>query len=151
MKFKEARGRGGAGGRASRSLNIPTVFEPLFFSLPSSSLEIYISSLLLRWNCLFIPLSFKEPLVAIPFPFLEPLSSNPSPPGIHSLFLFLQLFSSFFPLRLFHTPCHSAFRFLLFPSTSSSSTSLHHEPAAPHLPLYRDNPPFTARLRFVGR
>lgn len=46
MKFK-----GGAaccaGGKAG-SLNIPAMFEPLFFSRPSASLEIYISSLLLE-------------------------------------------------------------------------------------------------------
>jgi hypothetical protein len=68
MKFKE----GGAvarraGGKAGGSLNIPAVFEPLFFSRPSASLEIYISSLPL-WNCLFIPLSFKELLAILPLP-----------------------------------------------------------------------------------
>lgn len=72
MKFK-----GGvacrAGGKAGGSLNIPAVFEPLFFSRPSASLEIYISSLLC-WNCLFIPLSFKESLVA-----MLPLSYSHTP------------------------------------------------------------------------
>lgn len=47
MKFK-----GGVirrtGGKAGGSLNTPAVFEPLFFSRPSASLEIYISSLLLE-------------------------------------------------------------------------------------------------------
>lgn len=45
MKFKEGVARC-AGGKAGGSLNIPAVFEPLFFSRPSASMEIYISSLL---------------------------------------------------------------------------------------------------------
>lgn len=44
MKFKGGVARR-AGGKAGGSLNIPAVFEPLFFSRPSASLEIYISSL----------------------------------------------------------------------------------------------------------
>lgn len=38
--------------------------------------------------------------------------------------------------------------FLLLVLRSSSSPT---NPQPPHLPLYRDNPLFTARLRFVGR
>lgn len=53
MKFKEARARrrGWKGQSLTQYTHAP-VFEPLFFSLPSSSLEIYISSLLARTVCL---------------------------------------------------------------------------------------------------
>lgn len=47
MKFKGGVTRR-TGGKAGGSLNTPAVFEPLFFSRPSASLEIYISSLLLE-------------------------------------------------------------------------------------------------------
>lgn len=64
MKFKGGVTRR-TGGKAGGSLNTPAVFEPLFFSRPSASLEIYISSLLSVY-----PASFKEPLVAIlPLPY----------------------------------------------------------------------------------
>lgn len=69
MKFKGGAAALTAGGKVGGSLNIPAVFEPLFFSRPSASLEIYISSLPpLLSDCLFIPLSFKEPLVAMSRP-----------------------------------------------------------------------------------
>lgn len=81
MKFKEARARRrGWKGQSLTQYTHATVFEPLFFSLPSSSLEIYISSLLELLNCLFIPLSFKEPLVAIPSPYSPPNPPTFSPP-----------------------------------------------------------------------
>jgi len=69
MKFKGGVTR--RVGKAGGSLNTPAVFEPLFFSRPSASLEIYISSLLLELSV--YPASFKEPLVAmLPLPYRHP-------------------------------------------------------------------------------
>lgn len=117
MKFKEARARRrGWKGQSLTQYTHATVFEPLFFSLPSSSLEIYISSLLELLNCLFIPLSFKEPLVAIPSPSSLRQTPQRPPPS--------PLLSNFIPIsfpRLTHR-----FSFLSVPSL----IAVCHEPAA---------------------
>lgn len=121
MKFKEARARRrGWKGQSLTQYTHATVFEPLFFSLPSSSLEIYISSLLELLNCLFIPLSFKEPLVAIPSLRQTPSDvltslTHPPPP--------FEFYSHLLPAnpRLTHR-----FSFLSVPSLVPVS----HEPAA---------------------
>lgn len=131
MKFKEARARRrGWKGQSLTQYTHATVFEPLFFSLPSSSLEIYISSLLELLNYLFIPLSFKEPLVAIP-PTLLPSPSNlpdgltspTHPPTRPPLPSFRILFPS--PSR--QPSSHASF-LLSFPVPSPIAVS--HEPAA---------------------
>lgn len=137
MKFKEARARRrGWKGQSLTQYTHATVFEPLFFSLPSSSLEIYISSLLELLNCLFIPLSFKEPLVAIP-PTLLPSPSNlpdgltsRTHPPIRPPLPPFEFYSHLLPAnpRLTHR-----FSFLSpFLPPSQSPTN----PQPPHLPLY---------------
>lgn len=126
MKFKEARARRrGWKGQSLTQYTHATVFEPLFFSLPSSSLEIYISSLLELLNCLFIPLSFKEPLVAIPSPSSLRQTPQRPPPS--------PLLSNFIPIsfpRLTHR-----FSFLSVPSLIAVS----HEPAATSLSIQRQS------------
>lgn len=145
MKFKEARTRRrGWKGRSLTQYTHAPVFEPLFFSLPSSSLEIYISSLLAGTVCLsrFLLKSrwWLYPNLLNP-PWTPSSSSSSAPRNFISIsfpltsFRMVSLFPSFFHRR----------------TTENRRSLAVPEPAAPHLPLYRDNPPFTARLRFVGR
>lgn len=69
MKFKEAKGRGvaGAEGPVAHSIYQRSGVRALIL-FSSFQLAENLHFLPPCWNCLFIPLSFKEPLVAMPPP-----------------------------------------------------------------------------------
>ena len=120
MKFKEARARRrGVEGPVAHSIYPRSAVRALIL-FSSFQFAGNLHFLPPCWNCLFIPLSFKEPLVAIPQP-----PPTPSVLAARPLWNFISI--SLPPTVASHR--RATERLVVASAT---------KPAAPHLPLYRE-------------